>query len=667
MVKLAEARSDLAAHRWAGAYEAFLAAQQEGPLDAGDLNALAEAAWWLGRMDESQAAREQAYERYVDASDNRRAAMRAFDIAYVYFLSGNEAVGGGWVSRARRLLADEPDCPEQGYLLYLAVEQSLDGGEETMAKARLVQDFGRRHADRNLVAAGMVAEGRVLIKLGRVQEGLALLDEGMLEASSEEMLPNWAGNIYCHLMDACYELGDIRRAAVWTQSTAEWCERMAPAVLFRGICRVHRAQVMQIHGAWTQAQDEAEQVCQDVAHIDIGTVAEGHYQIGEIRRLSGELEGAEDAYRQGHRMGRDPQPGLALLRLAQGRTEAAAALIHAALAGVTDRLSRARLLAAQVEIAIAAGDPATASSAADELDAAASAYRSSGLQAAAKRSRGSVLLATGRTEEALSTLRLACSGWTELEAPYDCAKVRVLMARAYRQLGDLESSERELDEAISAFEELGAELDAKEAGGERPATPSSGRTEQQGAPSRRWSRPPLAGTFRREGDVWHLTYDGTSVRLRDTKGLADLAAMLARPGREVHVAELVGAVELGPRPADDALLDDKAIASYRVRLAELADEEDEADARGDAERSERARAEREALVDRLSSDLGLGGRSRTADDWAERARKAVRTRVASALKRIEAKHPSLGRHLRASVKTGAYCAYDPPEPVTWEL
>jgi DNA-binding NarL/FixJ family response regulator len=474
------ARAAFAARDWTGAHDAFLTARQEVSLDADDLNALAEASWWLGLMDESLAPREEADARYLEASDNRRAAMRAFDIAYAYFLRGNETVGSGWVNRAQRLVDDEPDCPEQGYLLYFAVETSLDGGEETMAKARQVHGFGRRHADHNLIAAGMVAEGRVLIKLGRAQEGLALLDEGMLEASSEDLAPNWAGNIYCHLMAACYELGDIRRAAAWTQSTAEWCDQMAPAVLFKGICRVHRAQVMQILGAWTQAQDEAERVCQDVAHIHVGIVAEGRYQIGEIRRLRGDLDGAEEAYSQGHQLGRDPQPGLALVRLAQGRPEAAAALIHSALAGVTDRLARARLLSAQVEIAVAAGDPATASVAADELDAVAATYQSSGLQAAAKRSRGAVLLATGRTEEALSTLRAACSGWTELEAPYDCAKVRVLLARAYRQLGDMESSERELDAAHSAFEELGAELDAREAGEERRATLPEGLTEREG-------------------------------------------------------------------------------------------------------------------------------------------------------------------------------------------
>ena len=460
METLAAARDAFAARDWAGARDGFLAARHEAPLGADDLSALGQASWWLGLMDESLAAREEAYRLYLDASDNRRAAYCAFDTAYGYFLKGNGAVGGGWIGRAQRLLADEPECTEQGYLLYFAVETSLDGGEETMAKARQVQAIGRRHGDRNLVAAGIVAEGRVLIKLGVAKEGVALLDEGMLEASSQEMSPVWVGNIYCHLMAACYELGDIGRAAAWTQSTSDWCDAMAPAVLFKGICRVHRAQVMQIHGQWMQAQDEAERVCQDVANIHVGVVAEGHYQIGEIKRLRGDLEGAERAYQEGHRLGRDPEPGLALLRLAQGRTDVAATLIRSALAGVGDRLSRARFLAAQVEIAIAGGDEATATEAADELDEVASLYGSTGLHAVARRCRGAVLLATSRTEEALSTLRTACSGWTELEAPYDCAKVRVLLAQAYRELGDRESSEQELAAARTTFETLGATLDA---------------------------------------------------------------------------------------------------------------------------------------------------------------------------------------------------------------
>lgn len=538
MEELAAARAAFAARQWTAAHDGFLTARQEAPLGADDLSALAETSWWLGLMDESLAFGEEAYGRYLEALDNRRAAMRAFDLAYAYFLRGSGEVGGGWVSRAQRLLSGEPDCPEQGYLLYFAVETSLDGGEATMARAREVQGFGRRHADRNLVAAGMVAEGRVLIKLGRAEDGLALLDEGMLEASGEGMSPIWAGNVYCHLMAACYELGDIRRAAAWTQSTAEWCDRMAPAVLFKGICRVHRAQVMQIRGAWTQAQDEAEQVCQDVAHIHVGIVAEGHYQIGEIRRLRGDHEGAEDAYTQGHHLGRDPEPGLALLRLAQGRTEAAAALIRTALAGVTDRLARARLLGAQVEIAVAAGDPTTASVAADELDAVASAYRSSGLQAAAKRSRGAVLLATGRTEEALSTLRSACSGWTQLEAPYDCAKVRVLLARAYHQLGDSESSQRELDAARAAFVELGADLDARQAAGGDAAPLPHGLTE-------------------REGEVLALVATGSTNRQ-----IADLL-FLSQKTVDRHVSNIFTKLDVTTRTAAARFAFEHGIASPR--------------------------------------------------------------------------------------------------------
>ena len=479
MERLDAARAAFAARNWRGAHHGFIAAREEVPLDADDLSALGHACWWLGLMDESRAAGEEAYRLYLEAGNNRRAAYCAFDTAYAYFLKGDQAVGSGWLGRAQRLLADEADCAEQGYLLYFAVETNLGGGEETMAKARQVQGFGRRHGDPNLVAAGIVAEGRVLIKLGRAHEGVALLDEGMLEASTRDLSPNWAGNIYCHLMAACYELGDIGRAAAWTQSTSDWCDRLAPAVLFKGICRVHRAQVMQIRGEWTQAQDEAERVCEDVAHIHVGVVAEGRYQIGEIKRLRGDLEGAEQAYEAGHQLGRDPEPGLALLRLAQGRADAAGVLIRSALAGVEDRLARAPFLAAQVEIAIAGGDEATASAAADELDEVASVYGSSGLRATARRCRGAVLLATGRTEEALSTLRTACSGWTELEAPYDCAKVRVLLARAYRRLGDVESSDRELEAARAAFEALGATLDAAAVAGQRRAALPNGLTERE--------------------------------------------------------------------------------------------------------------------------------------------------------------------------------------------
>jgi len=318
-----------------------------------------------------------------------------------------------------------------------------------------------------------------MIKLGRAEQGLALLDEGMLEASSGELKPTLAGNIYCNLMAACHELGDFRRARSWTQTTSDWCDLMAPAVVFKGICRVHRAQVMQISGAWTEAEEEATRVCADVAHINVGIVAEGHYQIGEIRRLRGDLTGAAEAYREGHRLGRDPQPGFAQLLLAQSRTKGAATSIRSALAGVTDRLARAPLLAAQVEIAIAAGEPETASSAADELAGIATEYRSSGLEAAAQLGRGSVLLAAGRIEEAISTLRSTCSAYQDLEAPYDSARARVLLARAYTDLGDTEAAERELEAAHAVFSELGADLDTKAVGDQRRSALPKGLTERE--------------------------------------------------------------------------------------------------------------------------------------------------------------------------------------------
>jgi DNA-binding NarL/FixJ family response regulator len=271
------------------------------------------------------------------------------------------------------------------------------------------------------------------------------------------------------------ELADVRRAAAWTEATSRWLAGLPPAVLFTGICRVHRSQVLQRRGAWSQAEREAALVCRDLADLHVAGAAEGHYQLGELRRLRGDLAGAEDAYRHAHELGRDPQPGLALLRLAQGRAATAAASIRAALTAVVhDRLARAQLCAAQVEIALAAGDPDSAATACEELTGTASTYGSSGLEAAALQARGAVLLAGGRPEAALPTLRAACRRWTELDAPYDAARVRLLLAGAYRALGDADAALRELDAAGAVFERLGATPDADRAAPlrGRPALPA---------------------------------------------------------------------------------------------------------------------------------------------------------------------------------------------------
>jgi DNA-binding NarL/FixJ family response regulator len=475
---LEAARDAYRRHDWAGARERFTAARAAGELAAADLDALADAAWWLGDVDEASAVLEAACRRHLDEGRPGPAAMAAMGIAVNHFLRGDGVLGSGWVGRAQRLLRDQPEGPEHGYALFLELEGGLAGGDAAAVAgaAARVRDLGRRYADPNLVAGGDLFEGRALVRQGRMAEGMALLDEAMLAVLSGQLRPEWAGNIYCHLMAAFHELADVRRAAEWTEATGRWLAGLPAAVLFTGICRVHRSQVLQLKGAWAQAEREATLVCQDLAELHVAAVAEGHYQLGELRRLRGELAGAEDAYRQAHRLGRDPQPGLALLRLAQGRAATASASIRAALAAVSaDRLARARLCAAQVEIALAAGEPEVAGRACEELQQTASTYGSSGLEAAALQARGAVLGAGGRPEAALPTLRAACRRWQELDARYEAARVRLLLAAAYRALGDGDAAMRELDEAEAVFGRLGAGPDAARAAAAlhgRPALPA---------------------------------------------------------------------------------------------------------------------------------------------------------------------------------------------------
>jgi DNA-binding NarL/FixJ family response regulator len=310
-------------------------------------------------------------------------------------------------------------------------------------------------------------------------------------------------------MDACRELGEVRRAVEWTDAAERWCEKLPDAGLYRGICRVHRAQVLQLQGAWDQAEREATHACADVVRLHLGTVAAGHYEIGEIRRLRGDLAGAEEAFRRAHELGHDAQPGLALVRLARGQAGAAAASIRAALAArAGDQLGRAELCAAQVEIALAAGAADTARAASDELAATAAAYTSSGSTAAARQARGAMLLAAGNAKEALTTLRSACRLWQELDAKHRAAKTRVLLARAYQGLDDEDAAQLELDAACAVFERLGAALDIA------LVAELQGRSELPG------------GLTEREAEVLRLVATGRSNR--------DIAAALFISERTVH-------------------------------------------------------------------------------------------------------------------------------------
>ncbi len=439
---------------WQAAYDLYAGLPSR---TADDTERLADSAWWLGRMDESIQLYAEAYRQHLASGDGRGAARSSLLLAISCRLLGEMAQSDGWLGRCTRLLESLPDGVEHGYALYLRVAALMGSDPEAaLASARRMQELGTRFSDPTLLALGVYYEGRAHIKQARVREGLALLDEAMLGALSGELAPMWAGAIYCGLMDACNELRDLRRAFEWTEATRRWCEPLPLTSLYPGICRVHRAQVLQTRGEWTQAEEEALGACRDMVGVDVWALADAHYEVGEVRRLRGDLAGAEAAYTQAHEVGRDPQPGLALLRLAQGRVGAATASIAAALAPESGHpLERAPLHAAQVVIALAAGDVALAESSAQAVVATAEAFDSPGLRAEGNHCRGAVLLAQERPVEAMAALRMAFNTWQEVDAPYDAARTRLLLADAYRALGDTDASSREQSAAEACFARLG--------------------------------------------------------------------------------------------------------------------------------------------------------------------------------------------------------------------
>ncbi len=464
---LASMGSDLDAGRtayerrdWVTARDAFRVARTTASLSGDDLYALANTHWWLGELDEALPLLAEAHRALVAEGRRRTAALVALDTGYTFALRGEEAQASGWIARAVRILEDEGDCGERGYLLYCDVESACqdDDLDTALIGAREVIDIGRRFGDRCLTALGVLAEGRIRIKQGDVRHGMRLLDEAMVAAVSDELDPGWAGNIYCNLMLTCWELGDWRRADEWTTATARWCEAMPGAGPFMGICRVHRAQVLHLRGDWTAAEAEVRHVCEDLAHFHVAMVGEANYELGELRRQRGDLDGAEDAFSEAHRLGRDPQPGLALLRLAQGRPASAAAMVNRALSGSVDRLARARLLPAAVEILLAVGDADRARAAADELVRLADMYDTAGLRAQAATACGAVAFATGDPIAAGKWLRDAVRTWQGLGARWDAARARLQLSRCLTALGDDEGAAMEMRAATAELDALGVRV-----------------------------------------------------------------------------------------------------------------------------------------------------------------------------------------------------------------
>jgi len=452
-------RNAFARHAWRQAFETLSQAQQQQPLTVEDVERLAESAWWIGRIDECIAARERAFAAYMDQGNPRSAAVVAVRLAEDFFRRQAKSLGNGWLKRAERLLQDVPECVEQGGLLRLHAILALDEGDvdKALGLARRTLDLATRFHDHDLHALALHDIGRMLVSQGDLAQGMALVDEAMAAAVGGEIGPEVTGRIYCNMLGTCEKLADYQRAAEWSQAAHRWCEQHTESG-FPGICRVHRAELMRLRGSWSSAETEALRAAQELQGFYHIAAGEAFYEIGEIRLRMGDLKRAEEVFRQAHELGREPVPGLALLRLAEGKVDAASGLIDRA---VTDRpegsLERARLLPARVRIALAKGDVDVARRAATELEGIANAYGSTALRASAAQARGAVELAEGSGAGAVPTLRRACKLWQEVQLPYETASARLLLADAYRTTGAGEDAELERRAATTAFASLGAD------------------------------------------------------------------------------------------------------------------------------------------------------------------------------------------------------------------
>jgi DNA-binding NarL/FixJ family response regulator len=464
---LSAAVSAFERREWSAAFAHYTEAAAAHPLEPEHLERLAATAYLLGDDRASSEAWTRAHQLHLERGDVRRAAFCAFWLGFSANALSDTVRGGGWIARGRRLLDEHNlDCAERGYLqISEGIRIARDGDAETAyAIFREITALGRRFGDPTLTTIGRLGEGRNLILLGRIAEGVPLLDEVLVSMSLGEVSPMLVGMLYCSALDACHEIFDLRRAQEWTNALTRWCEAQPALMPYRGQCLVKRAELMQLHGAWDDAMLEVRRACDRLSHPP-GQRAVGlaFYQQGELHRLRGELAEAEAAYRRATQAGWRPQPGLALLRLAQGHIDAAVASIRGELAEAKENLHRIAFLPAVVEITVAAGDLDTARACADELAHTAEVLGTPLLRATAAQAMGTVLLAEGDARAALTALREAWSGWQELEAPYAAARARLLVGTAARALGDEDSAAMELDAARCVFQQLGAAHDLAQA------------------------------------------------------------------------------------------------------------------------------------------------------------------------------------------------------------
>lgn len=458
---ISRGRESYTRRAWRDAYEALREADEHAALEAPDRELLAIAAYLIGRDEAAVGGLERTHREYLDQGEVARAVRCAFWVGLFLLLRGRHAEGGGWLGRAERLLTEHAlDSVERGYLLIPAALHALGSGDPGGAHEVLVQAAGiaDRFGDPDLVALSRLGQGQALVAMGEVHHGVAMLDEAMVAVTTGDVSPVAAGIVYCAVIITCRDIFDWRRAREWTVALSRWCADQQDLKPYRGQCLVHRSEIMQLRGEWSDAVVEIEQACEHLAEPPGDPVlGMAHYQQGELLRLRGELSRAEQAYRKAGESGHPVQPGLALLRLAQGRIPDAEAAIRRVMAETEDdRVRRSRALAAFVEIVLRTGDIAAAGAAIEELDELGVDLDAPYLRAVAESARGAVLLADGDTHAACEVLRHAWTTWQELDAPYEAARVRLLMAQACAELADHDTANMELDAARRVFEQLGA-------------------------------------------------------------------------------------------------------------------------------------------------------------------------------------------------------------------
>jgi DNA-binding CsgD family transcriptional regulator len=462
---LTEARAAFDRRAWESAWLAFSSADAKESLLGPDLDRLATAAMLSGHDDESDRAWLRSYRARIAAGDVAHALRCLFWLTFRLLNSGRIEQANGWIARAEKLLDDtDPDCVERGYVAYLTGFQAVFAGDvpHAMDGFEAAAADGVRHHDIDLQVLGQTGLSRMLIRLDRQAEGLHLLDEVMVALAESPVAPIVVGDVYCTAIEACSETFDVRRANEWTHALTRWCEEQPDLVPYRGQCLVHRSELLQLVGDWPAALDQAnrarDQLSRPTLQLALGAAC---YQQGELHRLRGEFAKAEDAYGFASRHGREPQPGLALLRLAQGQMDSAASMSRRLVGESESWPDRARTLPPHVEIMLAVGDTASAREAADELTSHAANQSGPRLQAIAAQMLGHVLVADGANGSALRPLRQAHGLWNSLGAPYEAARTRVLIAQACVGLGDADSAALEIDAARRVFDELGAVVDLR--------------------------------------------------------------------------------------------------------------------------------------------------------------------------------------------------------------